>query len=116
METTVPDNKLRERLLKLSARLLMPLFGKKTPIFLGEKKYLESACKLFELPRDDYKILEDENNNIDAERLISFSRRYAIHIFFTDAYAELKSFLEENNWQECVDFADGRGLLFAVAD
>lgn len=110
------DDKLHERLFKLSSRLLLPLFGKKAPIFLGEKTYLEPVCKLFELPADDYKILEDENKNINATRLYSFARRYAVHVFFTDVYGELKPFLEQNGWQECVDFVDGRGLLYAVSD
>ena len=68
------------------------------------------------MPHDEYKILEDADNNINADRLFSFARRYAIHIFLTDIYNELKPFLEKNGWQECIDFIDGRGLLFAVSD
>ena len=102
------------QMLKHGAKTSLPFFGKKAPIFLGERKYSAPVCKLFGVPEADYKILTEEKNHVDFGKLTSFVRQYAIHIFFFDAYEQLKPYLEKAGMNENVDFIDGRGLLVAV--
>ena len=107
-----PDRNTLAQMLAASVNSLLPLLGKKPSIFLGERKYFPPVDKLF--GKADYKILEDEKNSIDLGRMFSFTRRDAIHVFFTDAYDALKPYLEKAGMKENVDFADGRGLLVAT--
>jgi len=116
-QLTKPDeNRDLLQALKIGTKNLLPFVGKKFPIFLGERKYSAIACKLFDVPEVDYKILEDEKNLVDLERLLSFFRQYAIHIFFIDAYEQLKPYIIKAGMRENVDFIDGRGLLVAIMD
>ena len=102
--------------LKIGAKNLLPFFGQKTPIFLGEKKYSPIVQKIFNLRPENYHVLENENDEIETARLFDTLRRGAVHIFFIDVYSELKPFLEQWNLAENVDFIDGRGVLVAVMD
>lgn len=83
----------------------------KPAIFLGERKYFEPANKKFNVSEADYKIFIDEKNQINVEKMFSFTRRDCIHIFFTDAYEMIKPYLERAGMKENVNFADGRKLL-----
>lgn len=102
------------QVLKASVNQLLPFFGKKPPIFLGEKKYSPMIQKLFALQAEDYHVLENERDEIEIVRLFKTLRRGALHIFFTDFYEKHKSFLEQWGLREGVDFTDGRGLLVAT--
>lgn len=102
------------QILKSSVNSLLPLLGKKPSIFLGERKFFKPVCKLFRLPQADYKILENDENVVDLERLFSFTRRNSIHVFFFDAYDELKPYLARAGMEEGIDFVDGRGLIIAT--
>lgn len=109
-----PDRNALAQMLKSSVNQLLPLLGKKPSIFLGERKYFAPVNKLFGSSEADYKVLEDDKNQIDLNRMFSFTRRDAIHFFFIDAYDGLKPYLEKAGMKENVDFADGRGLLVAT--
>ena len=102
------------QVLKSSVNQLLPFFGKKPPIFLGEKKYSPLIQRLFALQVGDYHILENERGEVETERLFETLRQGAIHIFFTDIYLELKPFLEQWGLKENIDFTDGRGLIVAM--
>ena len=104
------------QVLKASVNQLLPLFGKKPPIFLGERKIFPVVQKLFALQAEDYHVLENERGEIEIVRLFKTLRRGALHIFFTDFYEKYKSFLEQWGLREGVDFTDGRGLLIATMD
>ncbi len=94
---------------------LLPAFGRKPPIFLGEGKYSMLVQKLFNLRAEEYHVLENENEEIETEKLFETLWQGAIHIFFTDVYKELKPFLEQWGLKEGVDFTDGRQILSAYA-
>ena len=116
-QSTLPSSKGKLlKFLKQGAKASLSFFGKKAPIFLGEREYSTAVCKLFDVPEADYKILKDEKNQVDLGRLFSFFRQYAIHIFFFDDYENLKPYLIKAGMNENVDFIDGRGLLVAVMD
>lgn len=102
------------QMLKDSVKNLSSFFGKRTPIFLGERKAFESVKELFDLRAEDYHVLENECDEIETEKLFETLRQGAIHIFFTDAYKELKPFLEQWGLREDVDFMDGRNLIIAL--
>ena len=81
---------------------------------MGEKKCSPLIQKLFALQAEDYHVLENEQDEIETQRLFETLRKGAIHIFFTDAYKEIKPFLEQWGLREGVDFMDGRGLFVAT--
>ena len=106
------DNLLQ--ILKAGARNLLPFFGKRTPIFLGERRAQQTVQKLFGLQSEDYYVLENERDEIETARLFEGLRQGAIHVFFTDAYNAMKPFLEQWGLREEIDFIDGRGLIIAM--
>ena len=111
---TGKDNLMK--LLKSGAKKLLPFFGRRTPIFLGERKYSPFVQKIFELQPENYHVLENENEEIETTKLFDTLRQGAIHVFFIDVYKELKPFLEQWGLEENIDFTDGRGVLVAVMD
>lgn len=117
-QSTMPDNRSEDQkllqVLQDSNKHLLPFFGKRPPIFLGEKSCASLVQTLFDLSPEDYHVLENEHNEIETERLFDVLRQGAIHIFFTDIYDKLKPFLEQWNLREGVDFMDGRGILIAT--
>ena len=102
--------------LKTGTKNLLPFFGKRTPIFLGERKYSPLIQRIFNLQPENYHVLENENEEIETARLFDTLQRGAIHVFFIDVYSELKPFLEQWGLEENIDFTDGRGILVAVMD
>ncbi len=116
-QITKPDETISFlQALKTGAKNLLPFFGKKTPIFLGEKKYSPLIQEIFNLRPENYHVLENENDEIETARLFDTLRRGAIHIFFIDVYSDIKPFLEQWGLEENIDFTDGRGVLVAVMD
>ena len=113
-QSTFAKDKKDFGMLKTGVRNLLPLLGRKPPIFLGERKTQSSVQKLFDLQAEDYYVLENERGEIETARLFNELRQGAIHIFFTDVYDELKSFLEQWGLREGVDFIDGRSLVIAT--
>ena len=103
------------RMIKRGLDEILPAFGRKLPIFLGERKYSPLIQKIFDLQTEDYHVLENDNEEIETERLFNTLRQGAIHIFFIDVYEELKPFLEQWSLKEGRDFTDGRKLLTAYA-
>lgn len=90
---------------------LLRLMSKKRTIFMGERKYAAAARNLFALVPEDYYVLENGEGKILAERLFGGFRRYALHVFFTDVYAQLKPYLQQQKLVEGEDFIDGRSIL-----
>ena len=113
-----PDDKaaVKLQILRNAAMKLLPFFGRRPPIFLGEGKFAPFIKKIFALQDTEYHILEDENLNIDANRLVGMLRQGAVHVFVTSVYDKLKPFLEQLGLHEGVDFIDGRELLAVVLD
>ncbi len=91
--------------------ILLPLMDKRQPIFFGESKYSALVQHLFDLKNGKYIILENSKGQISLERLVQNFRKYAIHIFFTDVYDQIKPYLQRLNLIENQDFIDGRSFL-----
>ena len=87
---TSADKNFYLKMLQNVVKNLLPFFGQRPPIFLGERKCLTQIQNLFGLRTEDYHVLENDRNEIETERLFEILRQGAIHIFFTDAYDELK--------------------------
>ena len=108
------DSRNLTQKLKLSVHKLLPLLRNKPPIFLGERKYAQNVQRLFALRTEDYYVMDNEKREINLQNLFKAMRQGAIHVIFTDTYDRLKPILEKRDFQEGVDFADGRGLLIAT--
>ena len=102
------------QMLKTGTKQLLPFLGKRFPIFLGERWCASFVQTLFDIPPENYHVLENENDEIETEKLFDALRQGAINIFFTNAYDELKPYLEEWGLREGVDFMDGRGILLTT--
>lgn len=113
---TVTHHQSLLRMLKDGLNNLLPSFGKRLPIFLGEQKYSLPVSKIFDLSAEDYHVLENNRNEIELSRLVELLRQGAINIFFTDSYEELKPFLDEWGLRENVDYIDGRSLVIVNSD
>ena len=115
-QSTVPtkENSLRLQTLKSGVKNLLPLLGRRPPIFLGERKHAQNIQRLFALRSENYYVMDNEKHEINLQKLFGSLRRGAIHIFFTDVYDRLKPVLEQSGLREGVDFMDGRGVLIAM--
>lgn len=94
-------------------KILLPLIGKKYPVFMTEQRFIDRLKSLFGLRDADCVIINDENNPgvIRLDKIQSGLRKYAVHILFTAACDQLKPHLERLGLREAEDFIDGRGLL-----
>ena len=92
-------------------KFILSFFGKKQPIFMGEKQYEDTVNKFFDLSKHDYINLEDDKHVIRLEYLMNGLHKYALHILFTHFYPQLSLHLKKLGLVENVDFVDGRGLL-----
>ena len=102
--------------IKGGVKNLLPLFGKKIPLFFCTRNYASSVQNLFRLRAEDCYVLDDENNQVNVTRLFEQFRPGAIHIFFADVYEQLRPLLEQRALREGVDFTDGRGVLIATTN
>ena len=103
------------KMVKVALDEILPAFGRKPPIFLGEKKYSPLIQKIFNLRSKDYHTLENEKGEIKTATLFDTLRRGAIHIFFTDVYKALRPLLEQWSLTEGKDYIDGRKILVAYS-
>ncbi|MBR4904563.1 MAG: glycosyltransferase family 2 protein [Selenomonadaceae bacterium] len=103
------------KMIKCALDDILPTLGRKPPIFLGERKYSSLIQRIFDLQAEDYHVLENENDEIETEKLFDTLRLGAIHIFFTDVYGDLEPFLTQWGLKEKIDFTDGRRLLTAYS-
>ena len=94
-------------ILKNNTKILLKIFGKKPPAFIGDERYSIAARNLFMLVEADY------NNLVDKNNVLNF-RPYAFNIFFTDAYPRVKNFLESAGFKENEHFIDGRYFLMLM--
>lgn len=95
----------------LTSKKLLQLFGKKRPIFIGERKYAAAVQDVFALTPEDYFILDDASGQFTIQRVLSAFRKYAIHIFFTGVYNQIKPHLEYQHLIENEDFINGMEIL-----
>ena len=102
----LPTNEIRK-----SLNSILPYFGKKRPIFCGDKVFADKVKNIFHLNDDEYIILNDDSNVIHLDRLINIIHKYAIHLFFTITYEQLKPYLEDMGLKEDEDFFNGINLI-----
>ena len=91
-------------LLIKNVKILFKFLGKKMPAFIGDEKYSQAVKNLFDLVDMEYNSVRDKNNVLNL-------RPYALNIFFTDEYPQLKNFLEKLRLTENEHFIDGRIFL-----
>ena len=94
-----------------AAKKFLPFVGKKYPVFLVERRYIEPIKKIFKLSERDCIPLDDPNKIINVDEMTKNLVPYAAHIVVTDAYDELKKYIERCGLRENEDFFDGRGFL-----
>ena len=104
-KSIVTDDKLRDTL-----RQTLRFFGRKRPIFLGDKNYSPQVCRLFALNANDYEIV-GEKGTISMKAIRERKRPDALHIFFVAPYEQVKQRLIQEGWHEGEDFVDGRKFL-----
>ena len=94
-------------MLQNNTKILLKIFGKKPPAFIGDSKYASVVKNLFALMDIDYIDVVTRNN------VLNF-KPYAFNIFFTDAYPQVKKFLESAGFKENEHFIDGRYFLMLM--
>ena len=95
--------------LTVAAGLFYKFFGKKQPIFIGEKIYQQKFQDLFS--SKDYFIMESADRGIHIDRLLKKMKKNKLNIFFTGFYEKLKPALIANGFKENENFVDGTILL-----
>ncbi len=95
--------------LTVAANLFYRFFGKKQPIFIGERIYQQKFQDLFN--SKDYLVLESEDGRIYLDRLLKKMKKNKLNIFFTGIYEKIKPALIANGFRENENFVDGTILL-----
>ena len=105
------DSNGQQELDKDFIKFILSFFGRKQAVFMGEIRWAISVRNIFNLSEAEYIKLDDDKKVIHFDVVLKSIRRYALHIFFTEVFEQMKPILIKTGLRENEDFIDGRKLL-----